>query len=152
MAVSNGLNAILSHTLPGHCGFFSNGLMSASAAATMKQLQFFICCRTGMGLLFWLCPGPLSSLVLLDTKPPIFLMWSNSQLEWVGDQSLKSEKESKTNNPCDGWLVNGKTQLCFLMLTYLEWHGTEFGSCSQLDVVEYISNPSYLGVWDFWIF
>lgn len=40
MAFSNGLNAILSHTLPGHCDFFSNGLMSASAAATMKQLQF----------------------------------------------------------------------------------------------------------------
>lgn len=40
VAFSNGLNAILSHTLPGHCGFFSNGLMSASAAVTVKQVQF----------------------------------------------------------------------------------------------------------------
>lgn len=40
VAFSRGLKAILSHTLPGHCGFFSNGLMSASAAVTVKQLQF----------------------------------------------------------------------------------------------------------------
>lgn len=40
VAFSRGLKVILSHTLPGHCGFFSNGLMSASAAVTVKQLQF----------------------------------------------------------------------------------------------------------------
>lgn len=40
VAFRKALNTILSDTLPGHCGFFSNGLLSASATVTIKQLQF----------------------------------------------------------------------------------------------------------------
>lgn len=73
VAFSNGLNTILSDTLPGHCGFFSNGLLSASAAVTIKQLQFLDAAEqewvfssdSGQGSTF---PG------FLDTEQPILLM------------------------------------------------------------------------------